>query len=317
MKLTDRALILAKIEATYGTDPTPVAASDAILSSVPSFELVGSRKERNVALPYYGKLPPINVGEALKLSFSTELRGAGALPDTPPRIGALMRACNFTETIDNTPASESTTYDPNSTVEGESVTIYFYVDGVLHKALGCVGSFKVSAKVNEVPTIDFEFIGLYAGTHVSDVAFPTPTFGDAATPPIFHTAAFTFQTYSAIIEAINIDVGNSFGKRPDANDATGVTRHFISGREVKGDCDPEVPAISAFNPWDKFENSTEGALSVSIGTVTQNRCTITMPKITLDVPKHGERESLLTYALSFTSHPSLTAGNNEVSIKFD
>jgi hypothetical protein len=313
----DKAIILAKIESTYGTDPTPVAASDAILCSKPTFKLVGARRERDVVLPYYGKLAPINVGEGLQLSFAVELRGAGALPDTPPRIGALIRACNFTETIDSTGGSESTIYAPNSAEAGEGVTIYFYKDAVLHKALGCVGTFKISAKVNEVAKFDFEFTGLYAGTHASDDTFPTPTFGDSVIPPILRSASFSIHSYSAIIDALEIDIANAIAKRSDANVATGIYRYFIGGRDIKGSCDPEAVVLSTFNPWSLFEGSTSGALSVTIGDTSQNRCIITQPVIVPDVPEYGEREGIVTYAYAFTAHPTLTGGNNEISIKFD
>ena len=315
--LNSKAVILAKTEVTYGTDPTPVAATDAILTSKPTFKAIGAKRERDVVLPYYGKLPSINVGEGLQLSFSVELRGAGALPDTPPRIGALIRACNFIETTDSTPASENTIYAPNSAEDGEGVTLYFYIDGVLHKALGCVGTFKISAKVNEIAKIDFEFTGLYAGTHASDTAFPTPTFGDAAIPPIFRSASFSLHSYSAIIDTLDIDIANAIAKRTDANSATGIYRYFISGRDIKGGCDPEAVALATHNPWTLWDASTSGALSVTIGETSQNRCIITMPSIVPDTIEYGEREGIVTHAHAFTSHPSLTAGNNEVSIKFD
>lgn len=313
----NKALILAKVETVYGTDPVPTAAANAILSSVPTIEILGAKRDRNVVLPYYGKLPPINVGEGIKITFSVELRGAGAVPSTPPRIGALIRACNFTETIDATLGLEFTKYDPNSAENGESVTIYFYRDGRLHKALGCVGSFKMSAKLNDIAKLDFEFTGLYAGAHASDVATPAPTYGDMAIAPLFRSASFTVAAYAALIDALNLDIGNKTSKRSDANTATGTYRYFISDREVKGDCDPEVVALTSFNPWSLWDASTPGALSVTIGSAAQNRCIVTMPSVVPEIPKYGGREEILTYAYSFTSHPTLTAGNNEISIKFN
>lgn len=309
-----KAIILAKIETTYGTDAAPAAASDAIQCSAPSFEIIGGRRERSSLLPYHGKLAPINVGEGIKLAFSVELRGAGVAPSTPPRIGRLLRACSFTETISASPAF--TEYTPNSAENCESVSIYFYRDGILHKALGCVGTFKLGAKANEPAKLDFEFTGLYAGTHASDTAFPAPTFGDAALPPIFRNAAFSLHGYSAVIEALNVDVGNKIGKRPSANAASGVVRYFVSDREVKGDCDPEAVALATFNPWSLWDASTAGALSATIGSAVENKCIVSLPSIVPESSKYAGREGVLAYAYAFTAHPTLTAGNNELSLKF-
>lgn len=314
----DKAVLLAKIEGTYGVDPTPTAAANAILTTPPSWEIVGKRVERSAVLPYHGKLAPINVGEAIKLSFSVELKGAGTTPNTPPRIGALLRACAFTETIDNTPGTEFTKYDPHSSEVGESVTLYYYTDGQLCKAHGCVGTVKLDAKVNEAGKLDFEFTGLYGGpAKITDTAMPSPTFGDAVKPPLFRNANFFIHAYAAVIEGFKFDMGNKIGKRTDANNATGMYRYFIQGRDVKGECDPEVVALTTFNPFMIWDESTAGALNLQVGDTAQNRCLITMPSIVPEIPKYGAREGIRTYAYSFTSHPTLTAGNNEISLKFN
>ena len=166
--------------------------------------------------------------------------------------------------------------------------------------------------------MDFEFTGLYGGpAQITDTAMATPTFGDAAKPPILRSASFSVHSYAALIDALNLEVGNQIAKRTDANSATGIYRYFIQGRDVKGDCDPEVVALSTFNPWNLWDQSTEGALTVTVGSTAGNRCIIAMPKIVPDMVKYGAREGTLIYAYPFTAHPSLTAGNNEISVKFN
>lgn len=315
----DKAILLVKTEPTYSVDSAPTAAANAILCSAPKISIIGRRIERPVGLPYYGKLPPINIGEGIKLAFQVELRGAGVTPNTPPRIGALIRACNFTETIDATPGSEFTKYDPNSSENGESVTLYFYRDGLLHKVLGAVGTFKLGAVLNDVGKLDFEFTGLYGGAgHASDVAFPTPTFGDASLPAVFRQASFSIHGYAADIEKLNIDVGNEIkGKKTANGTASGISRYWIPNRAPKGDCDPAAVALSTFNPWSLWDASTAGALSATIGSVAGNRLIISMPNIVPEIPDYEGREAQLVYKYPFTAHPTVTAGNNELSLKFN
>jgi len=75
----NKAVVLAKIEATYSTDAAPLAAN-AILCEGPEIEILDKALERNNVKPTFGAKQKVNIGEGLKLSFSTELRGSGAAP---------------------------------------------------------------------------------------------------------------------------------------------------------------------------------------------------------------------------------------------
>src|SRR3990170_2380928 len=99
--LKTRAVILAEKEVTYGTDPTPLPASNAILCEAPEIEVLGKKLERNNVKSYFGTLAPINVGDGVKISITTELKGSGTA-GTAPEIGPLLEACGMTHT--NVPA---------------------------------------------------------------------------------------------------------------------------------------------------------------------------------------------------------------------
>src|SRR5512146_738858 len=136
--LKTRAVILAEKEITYGTDPTPLPATNAILVESPEIEVLGKKLERNYTKSYFGTLAPVNIGEGIKISFTAELKGSGTA-GTPPEIGVLLEACGMTHT--NSPGV-SDTYDPNSDLESVqgSVTIYFYQHNICHKVTGCRGN---------------------------------------------------------------------------------------------------------------------------------------------------------------------------------
>ena len=57
-------------------------------------------------------------------------------------------------------AGTSVTYKPKSTGI-ETVTIHYNVDGVLHKAINCRGTFSLVCEVGAIPRIDFTFTGEY------------------------------------------------------------------------------------------------------------------------------------------------------------
>jgi hypothetical protein len=309
-----RALILAKTEGTYGADATPAKATDAILTTMPTFEVVGKTIARKMVMPHFGEIGRVNIGEGLKIAFQCEVAGSGT-NTTPPRISALLKSCGFTETID----ADSVDYAPNSTIDTVGCTIYFYVDGRLHKMLGCVGeSLKINAKANEYATMDFSMVGLYAGAHATDVALPSdPTYLQGS-PPVVKSAGVAIGAYSPLASALDIELANTVGRSISVNAANPVTRYRITNRTVKGSLDPEAVALSAFNPWSLWEAGTASAIAMTIGSAAGNRLVIGIPVAQpSDSPKYGERETIGTYTYAFGANVTLAAGNNELTLSFN
>jgi hypothetical protein len=237
--LKTRGLILAKIETTYGTDPTPTAAANAILCEIPEIEIIQQSLERKNIKSYMGGLARVNIGQGVKISFKTELKGSGTA-GTAPEIGPLFRACNYTETL---VALTSAAYAPNSSVtDSESVTIWVWVHNLLHKIVGCRGTFVIDLKAGEYGTVSWEMTGIYAGA--IDAPVQSGTF-NATVPARFVSAAFAIDSYAAIIENLKINAGNDIARRASANASTGMLSYFVKERNVTGEIDPEAPALGA------------------------------------------------------------------------
>jgi hypothetical protein len=316
-KRKEKAAILIKVEPEYGVDAAPVPGTDTIICSKPEFGVISESRERNVVIPYFGKLAAIKVGTGLEVSFDVQVQTSGAL-GVAPLIGRALRACNFTQTIND---GVSVVYTPHSELEGESVTIYVYQDGYLHKILGAVGDWsKAAHKCNDMGVWSFKFTGLYSGAELFAVESPLPalTYPEKdVIPALFRNANFLMHDFAAVIENFNFQLGNKVSKRVDANAATGISRYFISDRETKGDCDPEAGAYDDFNPWKLWEDGTPGALASQLGATPGNIIEFAMPRIVAgEVPKYGEREGLLTYAYGFGCHPDLDNGNDELTVTF-
>lgn len=315
-----KSAMFAKIENEYGTDPTPVEGSDAIeIYGRPSFELLTAPKERNVPMGHFGKLAPLIVGEAYKLSgISVPLKGSGTA-GTVPRIAPLLRALGLTQTIN---AGVSVTYSVHSDFEGESCTIYFWFGGTRHILKGCVGTGKINLTAGEVMMLDLEITGIYGGT-ISDVTFPTPTF-EATSREIWDAANFkctvdpngTPVVTDLVISKFEIDLGNQIAKRLDPNGALGINRYFIKDREVKVSLDPEKEALSNFNPYTLHTAQTQIDFETKPTGTAGNLVEIYVNGVTLDAPKAGERENVATWDISGQARPTIAAGNDEFSIVF-
>lgn len=311
----NQGLVLAKLEDTYGTDPTPTVAANAILTKgMPSWEIVSQARQREVPLGYMGELAPVNVGEAFKLSFVVELKGSGAA-GTASRYGALLRACGLTETVS---AGVSVTYANNSTLDNESVTLWFYRGLILHKLTGCRGNVSFTFQAGEIIQASFEFWGLYTGpASITDVSFPSPTHETVA-PLIAKAGNFVYNSVSTlVIEQLTLDLGNTVVPRKDVNASTGgVGSYVITQRAVKGTMNPEVVAKSTLDVWTLFDASTAANLEFKPTGTAGNLLELTVTGVVLEVPAYGDRENINVHDLNFGVHPTLSTGNAEVSLVF-
>lgn len=312
-----KSAMFAKIETVYGTDSTPVEATDAIeVFDQPSFEMITDPKARTVPIATFGELAPLIVGKAYKLGgIKVPLKGSGAA-GTPPRIGPLLRAMGFTQTVNGV---ISVTYAFHSIFEGESCTIYFWYGGTKHIMTGCVGSGKLSLQAGEVMFLECDFTGKYGGI-ISDVTFPAPTF-ETTIRQIWDSALFKFtpaggSDLGLVVSKFDIDLGNEVNPRPDANGVSGIGRYYISDRKTKVSLDPEKVALSILNPYTLHELQTLIAIETKPTGTAGNLVEITVGGVSLDAPKAGNRNNIATWDLSGQCRPTIAAGNSEIAIVF-
>ena len=109
--LVKRQVLLAKIESTYNTDPTPVAATDAIQVENLAWSFTGQRMTPQEAVsPSLGKLKSLYGGTLMQITFDMHVKGSGTA-GTAPESGVPLRSCALGETI---VATTSVTYAPVS-----------------------------------------------------------------------------------------------------------------------------------------------------------------------------------------------------------
>lgn len=307
---------MAEIEVNYGVDPTPVIATNAFITTNQSIEYLFEAKERTSVTTGLLKTAGIQVGQGVKISFSTELKGGVANLGDAPKLDPLLLACGLKGTAD---AGVSYLYEPETDPHAnDSVTLWYQQDAILHKASGCRGNFKISLTPGNIAMIDFEFTGLYSGTIAADSAFPTlASIGYSAVAPIvWNTASFTFNSIACTIAKFEFDLGNSVTKRIDANAASGVGAYIISGRETKGAFDPEATALSTFNPWTDFSAQTARAIVCMVGTVAKSIIQIDVFRCVLEQPKYADRDNILTHDIAWKAVSLLTSVDDDIRLTF-
>jgi hypothetical protein len=306
--LVNREVILAKVETTYNTDPTPTGADNAVLVENVQCSPEGLRMaERPAVRSSIGTLRQIFAGMLRTITFDVEIKGSGAA-GTAPELGVLLRGCGFDETV---VVSTSVTYAPVST-GFESITLYYYQDGMLTKLTGCRGNVSFNLTAGGIAKASFTFTGHTATP--TDTTIATPTY-DSTVPVPFIGASFSIDSFAAVINAINFDMGNKLSMPSDANASDGYSEIFIVQRDPNGSFDPEKELVATEAFEANWRSGAEMAMQTgTIGSTAGNRFAFTWPAVSYRNITDAGRDGVRTYDATFGAAEDTT--DDEVSIAF-
>lgn len=278
MMLNNNQLLTAKVEASYGVDPSPVAASNAILAA-PVESRLDVAKLNLSAVRRSISAQKITLGRKMAdFTITVDLKGAGSA-GSAPEFGCLLQACAMTETLNT---GVSAVYKPeNDAGSMKSVTIYFYYDGRLRKAVGCMGNFTLTLPPGGIPQIVFNLRGKLASD--ADAALPTDQVYQSTEPVVVESAGVSFGSFNdAVIRNLSYVTGNQITDRMDVNSTEGVKGVFVGGRDPRLSASVEA-TLEATKTWfANFENRVEEAVDATVGTVAGNIVTISIPKFCVD-----------------------------------
>jgi hypothetical protein len=304
--LTRKRVILAKIETTYGVDPTPTGSANAILIRNLNVQPLSTElASRDLVRPFLGNFQQLNASSHVELDFEVEAAGAGSA-GTVPGYGALLRACGMSETVT---AGTKVEYAPIS-AGFESVTIYFNVDGVLHKVTGSRGSVELSLNAKQIPVFKFKFIGIYNAP--SDTALPTVSYSAFQTPLAANssnTPTFSLYSISPVLEAFSFNLGNQV----DFRALIGNSYVQITDRKAAGQVTFEAVAIATKDFFTISQQATLGAVSLVHGTTGGNKVQIDLPSINLQNPTYQDSQGVQMLQSNYNALPS-SSGNDEFKI---
>jgi hypothetical protein len=306
--LSRKRLILVKTESTYGTDSSPVGTDALLVRNLDLTPLSGELVSRDLVRPYYGNYDQLIAKTSVAVSFEVELAGSGTA-GTAPKYGSILKACGMSETV---VATTSVTYAPVSSTFS-SATIYFNVDGVLHKLTGCRGDMTMSCAVGAIPTLKFNMTGVYNAP--TDTAAPSVTYAAQAAPLIFrqsNTSAFSFFSYSGVLQSVEFNLANSLVYRELVG---GTKETLLTDRKPAGTVMIEATTIAAKDWFTAALGTSYGSLSFLHGTTAGNRVTFTAGQADITNPTYQDQDSVQMLSIPYVAVPT-TAGNDEFSFAF-
>lgn len=299
--------LLAKIETAYSVDAVPTGALNAMLASNVNINpLEVEQQERAYLQPYLGNSGKVVTSFYGKIDFEIEMAGAGAA-GTVPAYGALLRACSLAEVIS---AGTKVTYTPVSN-GFESVSLYYFLDGVLHRLLGVRGSVQAVMNAKSIPVWKFSFTGLFQA--VTDVALPTPVYTGFILPLAVNkanTPTFTLHGYAAAMSALTLDMANDVKYRNLVNHESVMN----VDRSPNGSTTFETTLVATKDWFSLAKDQTPGALNIVHGITAGNIIQIQAPNVQINSPRYEDQEGVAMLAASLTLMPS-TSGNDEISIE--
>jgi hypothetical protein len=303
--LTRKRTILAKLETTYGTDPTPTGSANAILVRNMSITPLNAEVvSRDLVRPYLGASEQLIASSYVGIEFEVEMAGSGTA-GTAPAYGPLLQACGMTETD----GASDVTYTPKSS-SFASVTMYYNVDGVLHKITGARGNVELVINARQIPVFKFTFTGLYNAP--SDASAPSVTYTAFQTPVAANsdnTTDFELFSFGAALESLNINFNNAIQYRS----LIGAEDVLMTDRQVSGQVVFEAPHIASKDFFGIALGNTLGNLDIVHGTTAGNMVQITSSRVDVSNPSYQDQNGIQMLQVPITLVPS-TSGNDEISI---
>ncbi|MDX2074703.1 MAG: phage tail tube protein [Alphaproteobacteria bacterium] len=306
-QLNRKRVILAKIESSYGTDPTPTGGSNAILvrGNLTPRPIAAEQVSRELIRSFLANNEQLNANTHVEIDFEVELAGSGAL-GTAPAYGPLLRACGMSETIT---ASTKVEYQPIS-ASFESVTIYFNNDGVNHKMTGCRGTVSLGINANQIPVYKFHFMGIYNAP--TDTALPSPTYTGFKTPQVANnanTTAFTLHSYSGVLQSLDFSLNNQCEFRSLIG---GTESILITDRKPSGEIMIEAPALATKDFFAISQADTLGALSITHGSVSGYKVKLDCASVDVGDISYEDSQGITMLRIPFQPIP--TSGNDDFKI---
>ncbi len=305
-----KKLITLKAESTYGTDPTPAAAQAIQTSNLRIRPYGGPRITRDIDRQGVGAQDEVNTAPEVEITFDAELVGSGAA-GTAPNIDAALQACGMDATI---VASTSVTYKPVDPQSTESCTIWFYLDGQIHKIVGCRGDWSLNFPAGGYPRYSFRFIGLFAAPIAGAMVTPVFTNAGVAIPVTkVNTPTFTLDAVSGVLQNLVVNGGNNVVHE----NAPGRDAVFVSDRNMVGEIQILGNDIGTKDWIAKVRSDatlSKVVLNLVHGTAAGNIVTINGPKVQLSDIEYVDVN--MRTGFKFAARFTPNAINDEITIAY-
>lgn len=279
-------VVAAKVETNTGTAETLTAAE--ALFVVLNCEITPDHNVANdrMGVNSDGTEKAEATGQTGRATFEVEIAGNGA-SGLPQWASVFLPACGWEN------SAGTFTYAATS---ASTITMSKWTDGRKRTLSGARGTFTLTYTPAMPARARFELIGNYEDeVDEANVAPSVPT----VLAPIWAAGTCTLGGYALLLSQLTIDAGVASFMRPDPAAPTGYRAAWIAGkRNSTFSADPEMAALST-KDWHAIQKAnTEAALSVVLGSTTNNTVTLSAARAQVLQAPPGNRNGLAIRSLS-------------------
>ncbi len=269
---------LAKIEATYRTDPVPTAGANGVrvterMWPTITVDYAWDNLMEDVATGTMLPIAPAKPrGRNVTIDIPWLMRGSGVL-GTPTEASPLYRASGCTETIT---AGVKVEYAQASQLH-DSCTVYCYAAGYLFKVLGCRGGVQWPVTVGQPMVHRFRMRGVLPADPTA-AAVPAITY-NTGEPIAGVGLAITVGAWTPRVISAEFNQGVDVQMLEDGNDPDGIEEFDYGIARPRFKLSARVPRdatgivdLAAYNPTADLVARTPRAINVTGGAVATNRC---------------------------------------------
>lgn len=255
----DGGIIVSNI--SYNPNPKPIAR-EAIISS----------KGQIASLMSPAWEPTIE--------FDTELKGSGEV-GVPPLVGEILKAANFSETIDPSSPPASVVYELNGADDHKTLAWDIKDDdgvsnGLRFLVYGALCGISLSLGIERPGSLRVRTLGKYQA--VSDVAPLTPTL-ELQKPPFFIGGTATFDGTALNIREFSLDLNPELFLVPKLSDAQGFDKARIGKLKPTYTLVLELPKVATKDLFGLMRSATESAIAISTPAVAGNTIAIAASRL--------------------------------------
>lgn len=329
INLSRKTLMLAKMETAYNTAATPASSTTSsnamvLYDETNPVQIDTKVVDRQVIRASYSKNSNLKGRQLYMIQPKTMLMASpgvfynpstgtydGHTGEAPPGSGVkasfldvLFRACGMQATMQA--SSLSIVYTPRSS-GFESATIWTYMDGIIHKAYGCVGNMTFEGRAGEGIDVSFDLKGNMSATVPTYSTNPATVYPQdrkiMAEQYAMTVSNFGVSSTSPIVRSFRFDPGNQIIERADLNSTKGLYGLYIVDRQPKLDLTIEVDSQSGWDPFTSLASSLSSdlvAVDFKHGvSTTGERWHFSFPQCQTRDVKHADDQGVRLYNISY------------------
>lgn len=197
----------------------------------------------------------------------------------------------------------------------DSLTLYIYLDGLLHRVTGCMGTVVFSGEAGNFATAQFTFTGQYISVVDRTLPAVSADVYESSIPPQVENAQLALDNFDDFCaQSFSVDIQNSVTPRDCMNNTDGFNGVTITDRNPQGSVNPEMTLRARHDFWGKMAVATPQSFHVRVGTVPGNITKIVSDSVQYSNITYGDRNRVRTGEISLRFSQFSASGNDEIRI---